>query len=66
MNWLKNIFKKTPAKKTGHKHDFRVIYRTGNGLTGMSDVCKCACGQWAVWHRNPACGETQKFIPIEK
>jgi hypothetical protein len=53
-------------KKVQHLHDWKLQYQTGNASDGKSDVVKCDCGQMAVYHRNPACGELYKYHLLEK
>jgi hypothetical protein len=53
-------------KKKKHTHDWVLQYWTGNSIDGKSDVVKCDCGQWAVYHRNPVFGETHKYILIDQ
>jgi hypothetical protein len=53
--WLNKNDKKV------HLHNWQLQYQTGNAMDGKSDVVKCDCGQMAVYHRNPANGETHKY-----
>jgi hypothetical protein len=49
-----------------HQHEWKLQYQTGNAVDGKSDVVICDCGQWAVYHRNPAFGELHKYHLIDK
>lgn len=67
MKWLtKLLFGNTDIQRTNevrpHIHEFILQYQTGSSHDGKSDVVKCDCGQWAVWHRNASFRETRKYI----
>lgn len=61
-----NIFFRNKPKEATHEHQWKLQYQTGNAFDGKSDVVKCDCGQWAVYHRNHACGETHKYHLLSK
>lgn len=63
---MKFLFWFNNGKQKTHLHDWKIQYQTGNAVDGKSDVAKCECGQWAVYHRNYSHGEPCKYHLINK